>query len=917
MGSASNDTSVSGLLKILWGKYSSEKNAHHPAVYHMMDVALAAEALFNTLTSCEQQQLIKPFEQSKDPLKALIFFIALHDLGKLTPGFQHKLDKKGWGKLLRENGYTCNGPLQDVDKIHGRTGFVLLTDAFVSNLPISKKSAMALANAVAGHHGSFAHGLQKKHVTVGDGLWQDARVGAIEWLFAQLQLNWADIHVVESQLTPFYIAYLAGFCSVSDWLGSDERTFDYIPDQDYPIDCRKKHAKEQVENLGIKQPNLKRGKSNFSDLFEFSANTTQKAVLELFQQTKSPVLTIIETLMGSGKTEAALMLVDKYIREQGMSGFYFALPTQATGNQLFERAVNFLSDHPAKTANVEMHLRHANASLNAKYEALQMSSVDHSQTESVVASSWFTSNKRGLLSPYAVGTVDQCLLASLQVRHFFVRLFGLSNKVVVIDEVHAYDTYTSKILEALLSWLGALETPVILLSATLPSSRRQRLLEAYNSYDQLERLGDKQTYPRITCLGKSGQFSEVNAGDSQSSLPNKFLIKLVETALTKRWAVTRRILSDKLSEGGCAVCIVNTVNDAQALFRLLQKEYQPCEGIELILFHARFPIYQRLKIENKLNDLFGKGGEESQPNPKRPKKAIVVGTQVLEQSLNVDFDLMISSLAPIDLLLQRLGRLHRHAKNNSNRPNQLSEPKFYCLHPSVDRATEDAQVIFGCSETYVYEPSCLFYTVLSLQSRIEEPQQDSTVALSMPSDVEALIDEVYEGQLNISDEEQRIKVENWEYVEKDDQRKSENVAKNIVLPDPNSNLRDFFRCLEKSENDNHIVLTRLAPPSVTLILMKENENGEWCLVVDNRPVNLDIKPDKKTQDRLIRSSVKISQANWVEYFSQNTTVPDSWRDVAVLRDCYPLQLIDNHFRCSGVEGFLRLSDDLGLEICRL
>jgi len=560
-----------------------------------------------------------------------------------------------------------------------------------------------------------------------------------------------------------------------------------------------------------------------------------------------------------------------------------------------------------------MHLRHSNASLNAQYESLQASSVDNDENEGVVASRWFTSNKRGLLSAYAVGTVDQCLIASLQVRHFFVRLFGLSDKVVVVDEVHAYTTYTSRILEGLLGWLAALNTPVILLSATLPASRRKALMKAYCSKDVFIN-GDAQAYPRISCLGESGHYSEVNVIDNDSTLPPAFEFKLIETTLGQRWEKTKTILDDALEDGGCAACIVNTVKDAQKLFETLKEHYKNDSEIKLILFHARFPLYQRLEIESLLKRLFGRGESWDLPNPFRPTKAVVVATQVLEQSLDVDFDAMLSMLAPIDLLLQRAGRVHRHNENQPTRPVKLAKPIIYCLHPPIDKETDNATQIFGNAEAYIYEPNCLFYTVISLQNRAKHSAGFPSVFVNMPGDMESFIDEVYEGKLDISDEGQRRRGEDWEFLAKERKRMEIKFADDLLLPAPNERLRTFFRNLEKSEDDEKVALTRLALPSVALVLMQKNTEGQWCLIEDGEAVDPESKPDKVARYCLVRSSIRISNPEWVGYFSQQSPTPTAWQKVAVLRDCYPLYLIGNTFRCSQIKGALVWQPELGLVI---
>lgn len=215
--------------------------------------------------------------------------------------------------------------------------------------------------------------------------------------------------------------------------------------------------------------------------------------------------------MGEGKTEAAMYLADYWSGNLGQQGHYFALPTQATSDQMFARVRQFLTRRYG-SGLVNLQLLHGHASLSAEFEALRQRGdqvllpcigvTEEAKREGVIAAEWFTHRKRGLLAPFGVGTIDQALLAVLQTRHVFVRLFGLSHKTVILDEVHAYDAYMTTLLERLLEWLASLGTSVVLLSATLPRKRRHALLDAYSKglEGNIEGLSSDGPYPRITWL---------------------------------------------------------------------------------------------------------------------------------------------------------------------------------------------------------------------------------------------------------------------------------------------------------------------------------------------------------------------------------------------------------------------------------
>ncbi|MGH7297917.1 MAG: CRISPR-associated helicase Cas3', partial [Polyangiaceae bacterium] len=416
-----------------------------------------------------------------------------------------------------------------------------------------------------------------------------------------------------------------------------------------------------------------------------------------------------------GKTEAALLLYET-LAARGATGLYFALPTQATSNQILGRVQRFLeSAYPGEVH--ELHLVHGDAGLSERYERLKerafsVRSVDGPARGEggAVADSWFSRSKRALLAPVAVGTVDQALLGVLGVRHAFLRLHALAGKVVVIDEVHAYDTYTSGLLARLLAWLRALGTTVVLLSATLPASRRAALTRAFGGT-----APQPCPYPRLTTVTGGRSFTET------------FVPKREPKSVHVRWrdgATLPEALATRLERGGCVAWIVNTVRAAQQTYRTLRRlkaDGVIREGVAIDLIHARFPFDARAARERAAEIQFGPDGA------KRPDAAILVGTQVLEQSLDLDFDLMITELAPVDLVLQRAGRLHRHVRPKELR-GAFPEAELWVQRPDDEDGASGPS--FGASK-FIYAESVLLRSWLALRAR-------DTILL--PTDIEPLIE---------------------------------------------------------------------------------------------------------------------------------------------------------------------------------
>ncbi|MCB0190194.1 MAG: CRISPR-associated helicase Cas3', partial [Caldilineaceae bacterium] len=320
------------------------------------------------------------------------------------------------------------------------------------------------------------------------------------------------------------------------------------------------------------------------------------------------------------------------------------------------------------------HLIHSGAQWREDLPDLEFSTVEETpqgaetSQGTVNAQSWFIPRKRTLLAPFAVGTVDQALMSTLQTRHFFVRLFGLSGKTIIFDEVHAYDTYMNTLFQRLLVWLRAVGASVIILSATLPASTRRALVTAWQGTSEESDLLSDGAYPCVTVASVQECYQLPLPSDGDARTIN---IEWVDHSPEAIVAEIKR----RLVDGGCVAIICNRVTRAQELYRVLADAQLVAEA-DLFLFHARTPVQWRNQMETTVLDRFGKAATN------RPQRAIVVATQVIEQSLDLDFDLMVTDLAPIDLVLQRAGRLHRHAREH--RPAHLASPTLLITTPKVD-----------------------------------------------------------------------------------------------------------------------------------------------------------------------------------------------------------------------------------------
>lgn len=907
----------------LCGKWSDRTSEPpHPLIYHLVDSAAVAHAIWTSAFGAHSRsRLARALALDIDIAgRLLAFWVGLHDLGKASPTFQ-ALNGTTRTKLA-DLGYPF--PRYANPQPHNFVTCKSLRE-ILNSAPWCLPDALAknVATSVGAHHGSFPQALEIINLPadeIGDGVWGKARADLAQDLGRVMGVSGIQLSAPEGLAVnhSFFIT-LAGLTSISDWIASADGHFypnESMPQNDIPAYWD--WSQDRAHDVMTKVLRWKRWKdvpqpTSFGDIFLDLQNKTpfpvQKAIKDIAESLNGPALVIIEAPMGEGKTEAALYIADKWLREPGAEGFYVALPTMATSNSMFNRVKSFL-DKRFKSQEVNLHLLHAQASLVEDYEQLKpnVGGRDlNDQDEDVIAAEWFTSKKRGLISPFAVGTVDQALLAVLQVKHVFVRLFGLAHKVVVVDEVHAYDAYMSTLLERLLTWLAALGAPVILLSATLPKKKRYELLRSYGAAVDDGDGGGKikeASYPRISIARPGKDFDVISIAAAPERKRTVCLKKVTETDAPAVAAA----LNDALTGGGCAAVICNTVARAQEMYVAVRDRFG---RDHCLLLHSRFPYGARLEREDKAKNLFGKPDNRGYSSG-RPERFVLVGTQVLEQSLDLDFDLMVTDLAPADLVLQRLGRLHRHKRDR--RPNGLEVTALWLLWPDGD-----ADHVPDCGATaYVYDLYVLLRSWLALKNRSE---------IKVPDEMDEIIEEVY------GDQEPMVKSKTWANAlkkarEEFDQKIKEfclsACQKSIPAPYEEDVFGNVRKLLEDEETPKvaHTLqgLTRLtACPNVNVVCLIKK--GEIYFVdgdVNETPINFsaaEIK-DKAVRKKLLNASIPFSDRRIVWHllreFREARGSPPGWQKDPYLRNTYPIAFEN---RKSRVGNYILLLDaDRGLVI---
>jgi len=860
------------------GECVNGKPEYHPVICHLADTAAVAMAIVREyLSASAKSTLAKGLGlQGESLIKCCGFLAGCHDLGKVSPAFQFQVSEVGKA-LVGQSAYDLwqSYPTTGQRTPHGTVTAATLPE-FLIELGLDKQLAKKIAVIVGGHHGFFPgsdeiRSLQKQAADdIGRGNWFMFRKSIYVQLQGFVELTAEDM---PKQCDNTAAMILAGLTTVSDWIASNPEEkdgFPYAHDRafdEYATELATR-AEKALVSIGWSKP-IPEKLMEFTELFPeiTSPRELQTTSIALSKTLTPPCFVLVEASMGEGKTEAALYLAD-YLQHQALAGgFYIGLPTQATSNAMWDRVRLFLSArYPEDTVNLT--LSHSAALLNKDYYQCrleeQVYDEDGNRSGQVGASEWHTSRRKSLLSPYGVGTLDQALMGSVRSKWQFVRLFGLAGRTVILDEVHAYDLYTSTLLERFLEWLAALGSPVIALSATLPKSTRQRLLSAYAKGCEFPEVELPQaTYPRITAF---------SVGETQM----KSFAAYKNVSLNLNWVGSDEewgsALQEKLQNGGCAAVICSTVGRAQKVFAGLQSKFKQ---EELGLFHGRFLFVDRAKIETECLIKFGKPTDSK---TKRPHRYVLVATQVVEQSLDLDFDLMISDLAPIDLLLQRSGRLHRHEREV--RPALLLTPNLWIIQPKL---ALQKKANFNES-SYIYDRHILLRSWLSLRNRTN---------ISLPQENDCLIESVYDLDMSISDEIEVVHAEDWrislEKYRTEEEERKRTIANEVKIPAPHSNVKpEQFTYLNKGDDESAIAAaTRMGEISVSTIFLQQTEQG-LVLPVSKQPIDLSIKPDLTMMRELLAHSTRLSKPKLVsallEQKQDEQKKYKNWTS-ALLRNC--------------------------------
>ncbi|WP_280564325.1 CRISPR-associated helicase Cas3' [Chromohalobacter sp. 48-RD10] len=828
-------------------------DACHLLAWHSLDVAAVGWHLLAPERELTQQ-LSAQLGIEPEPLRRLlVFLLGLHDLGKFSRAFQEilNLDVDGMaaplGKAYGERHDKLGVLLWDKCWRQWREDGVLHWPAddasSVRKLLGSMNSLMA---PFFGHHGrpvATGH-LQLNTFYGSDGELDDVSAAGdfiADWA-AIIQPPWPVERLLDKQWQAVFKTLswtIAGWATLSDWLGSHRDYFPYCQSAialfDYwPRALRQAEAVlEATSFLRPPRPVPYEGLAHW-----FGTNVTPTPLqqeAENLSLASSPQLFILEDVTGAGKTEAACILTQRLLAAGHGEGLYFALPTMATSNAMYARLGNFHHRFFSAESKPSFVLAHGARELNQDFERAiaQPDDDDYTATDasaSTQCNRWLAdSNKKALLADVGVGTIDQALAGLLPRRHQCLRLLGLARKVLVVDEVHAFDHYMQTLLHQLLAHHARQGGSAILLTATLPFAMRQALVNAWR-----EGLGEapgplaSTDYPLLTHCSR-----EPMRETALATRPE--VIRRVEIAwLTQEEEALMQVMA-AVENGECVVWIRNTVDDAIRAWqqiRALHPDPQRC-----LLFHARFAMLERRRIESDVIERFGKHSTSAQR-----RGQVLITTQVFQESLDCDADRMISDIAPIDLLIQRVGRLQRHQRG------ERASPVLQVLAPAWDDDPKSdwlSQAHRGTQAVYK-DTSLIWLTQRVLRER---------GAIAMPDDARTLIESVYACPIDdIPEELDEARIERTGL-----DRMAGSMATHNAL-DLEAGYRidpDFDQWQEDRD-----IGTRLADePSVEIVLLKctERELQLWA-------------EGERHADRLSRCQLRESQAR------QLATLPERYTE---------------------------------------
>lgn len=865
---------LSKQVKVLWAKKNNGQWL--PLVIHLQDTALIGQLLYKCFLNDAQKRLIKGKFTNQQTLNLVYLVCFLHDFGKATPNFQAKRSydhNDDFDNQLGKKRVAAGLPSLLHSQFSGNFYHAAAGECLLTKFGLNS----SVSTIIGGHHGlpvsryfdideffddhyedfyQVSPFDKQQHIK---DCWQGVYQNLFK--FGLHNSGFKSLNQI-SKLNEQQQIILSGLVIMSDWLASTTEINGKLL---FPLI----NLNENVDDIDEQQrvvngwdawqkvsPKFQKLQPfDFKSTFGFEPSKLQRQIIDGLSG-KLLDFVIIEAGCGTGKTEIALSLAYQMMKNRQQ--LIFGLPTQATTNTMYDRVKDYLKTIDPKSS---LNLMHGKARLNKHF----------SQKDE-----WFT-GKKSILEPFTVATIDHIISLDLKQRHLVLQHLSLSGKVVVLDEVHGFDDYTSSYLKETLRWLGFYHVPVIALSATLPTSKRNLFLKAYyqGRYGKQLYVAKQQNYYPLVSYIFAGQLNYLTNLDAGKSM----IVNI--NHINDEQIIS--ILRDKLNGGGVAGIIVNTVDRSQQLFKKLNDA-----GFSCLLLHSRFLSIDRQKNEQKLMSLIGKHGH-------RPKKLVVIGTQVLSESLDIDFDILFCDIAPIDLLIQRLGRLHRH---DIKRPAKLVDSRLFLL---------GAQNIndYGEANEAIYSKYLLMRTNYLLKDK-----------LLLPKEGARLVQKVYDFDFQI--DLPNLAAEMLKFKQK--QHQEQYQAKAFQLDQPDNNAVNLHGWLDNSQlniiSDNSLSQSvRQIKPTFNAVLINMDQIGNYFIgkhqIVDSMKIEAWVE-----NYTLKLPTYLVSDAQYKHCIQKVNKICANWNKSGWTKNLLPLFVNDNNFIQLG-NYVLNYSNQMGLIIKHL
>ncbi|MDE2742689.1 MAG: CRISPR-associated helicase Cas3' [Gemmatimonadota bacterium] len=672
------------------------QRSYKPVLHHLMDVAAVA-LRWQQLNPARLEREAALLKVSPECLaKTTAFLAGVHDLGKFSRSFQAKVPEL-WPELVL-------GPRREIsDRGHWRNTAVLLRAEpisleFASLFPSIPYDIAPIIAAIAGHHGRPPEGQDEVNAAPSKAR-RDQQLGeecvdAAHTAFCMLRnlIEPSPLSSLEKQKQAAQWSWrLSGLVTLADWVGSDPDYFSFKSVdtrlEDY-WDWALNQAKKALEGKGLlaQSPESRPSYASFAPRAAARPRPMQKLAEEAPLKDGAQLF-ILEDTTGAGKTEAAIMLAARMMAAGKGEGLYFALPTMATANAMYGRLTGTYQKlfEPSASENLSLVLAHGRSNLSETFRAIvnstDMANGSEDETASAFCAQWIADNrKKAFYADVGAGTIDQAFLSILPKKHLTLRQYGLAGRILIVDEAHCFDAYMGEELSALLELHSQNGGSAIVLSATLSLEQRRNMTEAFAKGLGLrypEDLSDQlcsEAYPLLTSATIGG------VQECESKFDSALRRSVTVERLPDRITAETRALSAAKKEAAVLV-ICNAVDEAIAVYESLAHQMDHPDHIHL--FHARFAQGDRQDIEE---DVLHRFGHDAKATDRAGH--ILVATQVVEQSLDLDFDLVISDLAPVDLIIQRAGRMWRHLDKRPPESRPVERPHILVVSPDPDQVED-------------------------------------------------------------------------------------------------------------------------------------------------------------------------------------------------------------------------------------